>query len=88
MVAERWRFPAIIHETIALHHSPWSLSAPPAELGGTRLKHLVGIVQTANTAAKESLAELPPSDGQELSFPITPQRLSEKAAEIDLLLRM
>jgi len=42
-----------------LHHSPWSLYAAPEETGGRKLKHLLAIVQVANTAAKESLAAQP-----------------------------
>ena len=88
MVAERWRFPVLIRETIVLHHSPWSLYAAPEETGGRKLKHLLAIVQVANTAAKESLAAQPQGAWRETSFSITPQQLAERVAEVELLLRM
>jgi putative nucleotidyltransferase with HDIG domain len=89
LVAERWRFPAAIHQTIALHHSAWPLPIDAGDAGGRRLVHLLAIAKVANGAAKESLGEQPHFDaGRDTAFPISSPQLAAKVADVDLLLRM
>lgn len=86
MVAERWRFPPVIRGTIALHHSRWPLPIDRTSAENRRLVHLQAVIQVANHAAKESLAEQPYDSAAE-SFPISSQKLAEKVVQVDLLLR-
>lgn len=86
IVAEHWRFPPAIRHAVELHHSPWPLPADEsADI--PRLKQLVAIVQVANRASQQSLAEQPPAgDDQVTRIAIGAEELLQRTRETEALL--